>query len=172
MTFDSSLYPMIFSPVFKDYIWGGRNLTCFGKRIPAGITAESWEIAGHTNGTTPIDNGRYAGRLLTDVQDELGLDLIGENCSWALERGKFPLLIKLLDANRPLSVQVHPDDQYALEHEGNELGKTEMWVVLHAEPQAELILGVRSGTTRRDFGQAIVSGTLEHHLHTIPDSCD
>ena len=63
-------------------------------------------------------------------------------CAWAHERGKFRLLIKLLDANRPFSVQVHPDDQYALERVGNELGKTEMWVVLHGEPGAELILGV------------------------------
>jgi mannose-6-phosphate isomerase len=165
---DNSLYPLTFTPVFKDYIWGGRNLTSFGKEIPKGITAESWEIAGHKNGTTRVDNGRYAGRLLTEVQDELGLDLIGTNCAWAHERGKFPLLIKILDANRPLSVQVHPDDQYALKHEGNELGKTEMWVVLYAEPGAELILGVKPGTTRQVFRQAILDGKLERYLHTFP----
>jgi mannose-6-phosphate isomerase len=163
-----SLYPLTFSPVFKDYIWGGRNLARYGKRLPNGITAESWEIAGHKNGTTRVDNGRYAGKLLTEIQDELGLDLIGTYCAWAHERGKFPLLVKLLDANRPLSVQVHPDDQYALEHEGNELGKTEMWVVLHAEPGAELILGVRAGTTKQAFGQAILDGELERFLHTFP----
>ena len=164
----SSLYPLTFRPVLKDYIWGGRNLERFGRKLPQGITAESWEIAGHKNGTTRVENGRYAGKLLTEVQTELGLDLIGSNCAWAQERDKFPLLIKLLDATRPLSVQVHPDDDYALKHEGNELGKTEMWVVLHAEPGAELILGVKSGTTRQAIRQAILDGKLEPFLHTIP----
>lgn len=165
---NNSLYPLTFAPVFKDYIWGGRNLERFGRKLPAGIIAESWEIAAHKNGTTRVDNGRYAGKLLTEVQDELGLDLIGTNCTWAQEREKFPLLIKILDANSPLSVQVHPNDSYALAHEGNELGKTEMWVVLQAEPGAELILGVKSGTTKHAFKQAILDGQLEPFLHTLP----
>lgn len=165
---NNSLYPLTFAPVFKDYIWGGRNLERFGRKLPAGIVAESWEIAAHKNGTTRVDNGRYAGKLLTEVQDELGLDLIGTNCTWAQEREKFPLLIKILDANSPLSVQVHPNDSYALAHEGNELGKTEMWVVLQAEPGAELILGVKSGTTKHAFKQAILDGQLEPFLHTLP----
>jgi len=164
----SALYPLTFEPVFKDYFWGGRNLERFGRELPSDIIAESWEIAGHKNGTTRVNNGRFAGKLLTEVQDELGLELIGLNCAWAQDRGKFPLLIKLLDANRPLSVQVHPNDGYALEHEGNELGKTEMWVVLHAEPGAELILGVKSGTTKQAFRQAIIDCRLEPFLHTIP----
>ena len=165
---NNSLYPLTFAPVFKDYIWGGRNLERLGRELPAGIIAESWEIAAHKNGTTRVDNGRYAGKLLTEVQDELGLELIGTNCAWAQERKKFPLLIKILDANRPLSVQVHPNDSYALAHEGNELGKTEMWVVLQAEPGAELILGVKSGTTKQAFRQAILDGQLEPFLHTLP----
>ena len=159
---------MTFEPVLKDYIWGGRNLERFGRHLPPGVIAESWEIAAHKNGTTTVDNGRYAGKLLTEVQRELGLDLIGRNCSWAQERGKFPLLVKLLDANRPLSVQVHPNDDYALTNEGNELGKTEMWVVLHAEPDARLILGVKPGTSRSSFGQAILDGRLEPFLHSFP----
>jgi len=165
---NNSLYPLTFAPVFKDYIWGGRNLERLGRKLPAGIIAESWEIAAHKNGTTRVDNGRYAGKLLTEVQDELGLELIGTNCAWAQERKKFPLLIKILDANRPLSVQVHPNDSYALAHEGNELGKTEMWIVLQAEPGAELILGVKSGTTKQAFRQAILDGQLEPFLHTLP----
>lgn len=164
----SSLYPLTFEPVLKDYIWGGRNLARFGRNLPPGVTAESWEIAGHENGTTRVDNGPFAGKALTALQAELGLDLIGRNCSWALERGKFPLLIKLLDANRPLSVQVHPDDDYALANEGNELGKTEMWVVLHAEPDAQLILGVKPGTTRELFREAIRDGRLEPFLPAFP----
>ncbi len=165
-----SLYPLKFTPVLKHYIWGGRNLNLkLNRSLPEGEkVAESWEIAGHADGTTPVANGPLAGRLLTDLLESYGLDLIGENSRWALERGKFPLLIKLLDATRPLSVQVHPDDAYALSHEGNELGKTEMWVVLHADPGAEVILGVTRGTTRSAFKQAIDDGRLEPFLHRLP----
>ena len=164
------LYPMVFTPVLKDYIWGGRNLeTRLGRALPAeGVIAESWEIAGHEDGTSTVENGLYAGWPLTRVHAELGLDLIGQNNAWAQARGKFPLLIKLLDASKPLSVQVHPNDAYALAHEGNELGKTEMWVVLHAEPNAELILGVRQGTTPDAFRRAIDETRLEPYLHRVP----
>ena len=163
-----TLYPLTFTPILKDYIWGGRNLaTKLGRPLPSSNIAESWEIAGHEDGTTVVDNGRFAHTLLTDLQTQLGLDLIGSNSAWAHERGKFPLLIKLLDARQNLSVQVHPDDDYALQNEGNELGKTEMWVVLHAEPEAAVILGVTPGTTPEKFRQAIGDGRLEPHLHTL-----
>lgn len=166
---EQTLYPLTFKPVLKDYIWGGRNLErLFDRELPPGKIAESWEIAAHEDGTAVVDNGRYAGKSLTDVHEELGLDLIGKNSAWAQERGKFPLLIKLLDANDRLSIQVHPNDDYALEHEGNELGKTEMWVVLHAEPEAAIILGVKPGTTPQKFRQAIAEGNLEPYLHRIP----
>jgi mannose-6-phosphate isomerase len=163
------LYPLLFRPALKDYVWGGRSLErLFGRSLPAGAIAESWEIAAHEDGTTIIANGYYAGRLLTDLQAELGLDLIGRNCAWAEERGKFPLLVKLLDANDNLSVQVHPDDAYAQAHEGDELGKTEMWVILHAEPDAAVILGVKPGTSPPAFAQAIREGRLELYLHHLP----
>ena len=163
------LYPLLFTPIFKDYIWGGRNLEKFGRNIPTeGVTAESWDIAAHQDGTTIVKNGDYAGYTLAQLQGELGLELIGSNNLWAHERGKFPWLIKLLDANRPLSVQVHPNDEYALTNEGNELGKTEMWVVLHAEPDAEVILGVKAETTPELFREAIERGQLEPYLHHIP----
>jgi len=161
-------YPLTFTPVFKDYIWGGRNLERLGRELPPGIIAESWDIAGHEDGTSVVDNGFWAGKKLTEVHTKLGLELIGRNNTWAQERGKFPLLIKLLDANQPLSVQVHPGDDYALAKEGNELGKTEMWVVLQAEPRAELILGVRAGTTPTAFRQGIENGALEPYLHHLP----
>jgi mannose-6-phosphate isomerase len=165
-----SLYPMTFTPVLKDYVWGGRSLaTKLGRTLPAeGVVAESWEIAAHEDGASLVENGPYAGWPLTRVHGELGLDLIGANNAWAQARGKFPLLVKLLDAATPLSVQVHPDDAYALAHEGNELGKTEMWVVLHAEPGAELILGVKAGATPAAFRQAIEQNRLEPYLHRVP----
>ena len=163
------LYPLLFTPVFKDYLWGGRNLSTLGRNIPSdGVTAESWDIAAHQDGTTIVENGEFAGHSLTQLQDELGLDLIGSNNRWAHERGKFPWLIKLLDANRPLSVQVHPNDEYALTNEGNELGKTEMWFVLHAEPNAEIILGVKAETTPELFRKAIEEERLKPYLHHIP----
>ena len=165
---EQKLYPLTFTPVLKDYIWGGRNLEKLNRVLPEGIIAESWEIAGHEDGTTVVNNGHYAGKSLVEVQAELGLDLIGSKNQWAHERGKFPLLVKLLDANRPLSVQVHPNDEYARLNENNSLGKTEMWVVLDAKPGARLQLGVREGTTPERFRQAITDGNLEQYLHYLP----
>jgi len=163
-----SLYPLLFAPAHKDYIWGGRNLArLLNRDLPAGRIAESWEIAAHEDGVAVAINGPYAGLPLTTIHKRLGLDLVGTNNTWAQDRGKFPLLVKLLDAQDKLSIQVHPDDCYALSHEGNELGKTEMWVVLHAVPEATIIMGVRSGTTREVFREAINNGTLEQYLHTL-----
>ncbi len=169
MNKSDKIYPLLFNPVLKDYIWGGRNLeTQLGRDLPADtIIAESWEIAAHKDGTASVSNGEHAGKKLTTLLDEMGLDLIGSKSKWALDRNLFPLLIKILDANRHLSVQVHPNDQYALQHEGNELGKTEMWVVLHAEPGAEVILGVAEGTTPELFQQAITDGRLEPFMNRI-----
>ena len=166
----TELYPLLFEPVLKDYIWGGRRLeTILGRTLPPETEiAESWEIAAHDDGTTVVANGPRAGQSLTDLRKALGLDLVGTRSAWALERGKFPLLIKILDAQRSLSVQVHPDDDYARAHEGNELGKTEMWVVLHADPGAEIILGVAPGTTPAAFRQALAAGQLEPQLHRLP----
>lgn len=166
----SKSYPILFQPILKDYVWGGRSLeTVLNRVLPSqGVVAESWEISGHENGATVANNGFYAGKSLPTLVAELGVDLVGSRNQWALERGKFPLLIKLLDAQKNLSVQVHPDDAYAQANEGNELGKTEAWVVLHAEPGAEVILGVKEGTTPELFAQAIEAGDLEKHLHHVP----
>lgn len=166
---NETFYPLLFEPVLKDYIWGGRTFEQLGRALPdEGVIAESWEIAGHEDGTTRVINGRYAGKLLTDLHAELGLGLIGTNSAWAQARGKFPLLIKLLDANKQLSVQVHPTDDYALANEGNELGKTEMWVVLAAKPDAKLQVGVKANTTAAAFRAGIENGRLEPYLHYIP----
>jgi mannose-6-phosphate isomerase len=166
---EPSLYPLTFEPVLKDYIWGGRNLESrLGRELPPDVDiAESWEVAAHENGDVTVNNGPLAGKSLSELCREMGADLIGTAGAWAQERGKFPLLIKLLDANRKLSVQVHPDDGYAQEHEGGELGKTEMWVVLHAEEDASIILGVKEGTTPDNFRVAVREGALEPLLHEI-----
>lgn len=162
------IYPLTFRPIFKDYVWGGRNLeTRLGRALPDGIVAESWEIAGHPNGSSVVEEGPLAGQTLQQVQDQLGEALVGARSRYALAQGRFPLLIKLLDANRWLSVQVHPDDEYGLAHEG-EFGKTEMWVVLEAEPGAEIIYGFKAGVKRAAFAEALEAGTVEETLHRLP----
>ncbi|MBW7884340.1 MAG: mannose-6-phosphate isomerase [Caldilineaceae bacterium] len=164
---DHPLYPLTFDPVFKDYPWGGRNLqTVLGRKIPDGIVAESWDIAAHPDGSTAVNTGPLKGKTLPEVQALLGPALVGERSAQALELGRFPLLIKLLDANRWLSVQVHPDDAYGLEHEG-EFGKTEMWVVLHAAPGAELIYGFQAGMTRERYAQEIGTERSADGLHRV-----
>jgi len=162
------LYPMLFSPVFKDYLWGGRRLEHFGRELPKGTPiAESWEIAAHEDGMTVVENGALAGHSLQAVLDLLGEDLIGTHNHWALDMGKFPFLVKLLDAHRKLSVQVHPGDAYARRHEHGELGKTEMWVVLEADPDAAIILGLAENMTREQLAAAIENGNLDPCLNRV-----
>jgi len=163
------IYPLTFEPVFRDYVWGGRNLEAlFGRQLPPGIVAESWEISGHPSSPTRVDGGYWRGRALPDVQAALGANLVGSRGAAMLARGRFPLLVKLLDANQDLSVQVHPDDTFAALHEHGELGKTEMWYVLHARPGAELIYGLRRGATPASLRQAIEGQALESELHRVP----
>lgn len=162
------LYPLTFTPVFKDYPWGGRNLaTRLGRTIPDGIVAESWEIAAHPNGSSTIAAGALADKTLTEAMAVWGERLLGSHNKAALGNQKFPLLIKLLDANRWLSVQVHPDDVYGLTHEG-ELGKTEMWVVIHAEPEAEIIYGFKPGVTPEQYEEEIRKEKAAESLHRLP----
>jgi mannose-6-phosphate isomerase len=166
---NQNIYPLTFTPVFKDYIWGGRNLqTKLGRDLPPGIVAESWEISGHPSDSTRVNNGPLSGKTLPEVLELLGLDLVGTRSQEMLQRGKFPLLIKLLDANQPLSVQVHPDDDYAATHEKGELGKTEMWYILEAQPGARLIYGLKPAVTPESFRQSLEAGHLETSLHELP----
>ncbi|MFQ5578436.1 MAG: type I phosphomannose isomerase catalytic subunit [Anaerolineae bacterium] len=163
------IYPLTFTPQLRDYIWGGRNLeTFYNRRLPPGITAESWEISGHPAAATVVEDGLWAGASLPQVQAKMGELLVGKQAGWALRRNKFPLLVKLLDANQNLSVQVHPGDDYAMTRENGELGKTEMWYVLHAKPGAKLIFGLKRGVTRQSFRRAIETNTLESSLHYLP----
>ncbi|MGM0414784.1 MAG: type I phosphomannose isomerase catalytic subunit, partial [Bacillota bacterium] len=131
------MYPIKFKPVYKEKIWGGRNLKrLFNKNIPEGKVGESWEIASHENGKSIIKNGTYRGMTIQELIAEQGQQILGEK---AVDEyyNKFPLLIKLIDARDNLSVQVHPDDQYASQYKGGESGKTELWYVLNAEPGAK-----------------------------------
>lgn len=159
------LYPFKFNPVFKDYIWGGRELENLGKKIPEGITAESWEISSHPDGISTIANGEFRGQLLTDMIDRFGKELVGTEIYTS--SCKFPLLIKFIDANKKLSVQVHPTDEYAKEHENGELGKNEMWYILAAKPGAKLVYGTRPGITRKDFKRSVKEDRIEECLNEV-----
>ena len=166
---DSRIYPLTFTPVLRDYLWGGRRLaTLYGRDLPPGAVAESWEISGHPHGSTAADRGFWEGQPLPAILDALGEQLVGARAGWALARRKFPLLVKLLDAQQDLSLQVHPDDEYALAHENGELGKTEMWYVLHADPGTSLILGLKPGTTRGAFEAALAANRVETVLNRVP----
>lgn len=163
------LYPLTFTPALRDYIWGGRNLErLYGRPLPPGPTAESWEISAHPTASTVVDAGPLQGYALPEVLAMYGADLVGRRAAWALQRGRFPLLVKLLDAEKRLSVQVHPPDEYAMQHENGELGKTEMWYVLHAQSGARIILGLRRGVTRDDFLRAVMENCLEQVVHSLP----
>lgn len=154
------LYPLKFTPVYKDYLWGGRSLEQLGRTLPPGIVAESWEISAHPDGVSVISNGPLAGLTLPELLETAGEKVLGQALNSVLGK-KFPLLVKLIDANQPLSVQVHPDDHYAQRHEDETYGKTEMWYIIGAEPDAEIIYGLQPGVTADRFREALAEGTIE-----------
>lgn len=155
--------PLFFDPIYKSIIWGGRNLEkIFNRNLPEGKIAESWEISSHGKDNSVIINGEFKGKNLNELLNKFGSKLVGKKCS----SKNFPLLIKLIDANDKLSVQVHPDNEYAKIHD-NDLGKTEMWYIIDAKPNAKLICGVKSGTTKKQFEEAIKNNTLNECLNYV-----
>lgn len=153
---------LFMEPVFHGKIWGGRKLeTMYGYDIPAGPVGECWGISAHPNGDCRIANGPLAGKYLSEVWDakpELFGNIAGD---------RFPLLIKILDATDDLSVQVHPDDAYAGEHENGSLGKTECWYVIDCDEDASIIVGQRAAT-REELSLAIEEGRWSEVLNEIP----
>lgn len=128
---------MIFlDPVFKEVLWGGNKLnTVFGYDIPSDHTGEGWMISAHKNGDCTISSGTYQGKTLSWLWDN-HRELFGE-----IEGDVFPLLVKIIDAKDNLSIQVHPDDEYAAKNENGALGKTECWYVLDCEPDSTIVVG-------------------------------
>ncbi|MBQ9530780.1 MAG: class I mannose-6-phosphate isomerase [Eubacterium sp.] len=153
------------NPVFKDYIWGGNRLSSdYGFETGLDKTAEGWMLACHKDGMNTISSGEFKGKTLQEVFDSEGLEKIaGKNC---LKFPYFPVLIKLIDAFDNLSVQVHPDDEYARRVE-NEFGKTEIWYVLDAVNDAELIYGFKEKITSQEFKEAIENNTLLDKLNRV-----
>src|SRR5262245_15441079 len=164
-----SLYPLKFQPLFKRYLWGGRRLaTALGKVLGEGEDyAESWEIADHEQGQSVIANGKLAGKTLHDLGLERPAELFGrqaERIARAQPAGReprFPLLFKYLDAQRDLSVQVHPSDAAAALLTPPDLGKTEAWLFLDAAPGSRVYAGLKFGFGRAELQREVERGRTE-----------
>ena len=172
-----SLYPLKFKPRFVEKIWGGREIEAvLGKPLPPGKQiGESWELYDFPPGicdnggnwtSAEVLNGPLAGRTLHQLVDDFGRDLLGDVAPVGPHK-QFPILIKFLDAREDLSVQVHPDQDYANTHPEAHL-KTEAWYVIENSSGARIYKGLRPNVTREQFKQSIESGTCEQHLAAIP----
>ncbi|EMF0437490.1 mannose-6-phosphate isomerase, class I [Enterococcus hirae] len=153
--------PMFLKPVFQEKIWGGSRLrSVFGFEIPNDKIGEDWAISAHPHGVSVVENGEYQGQKLDELWQN-HKELFGNPTELV-----FPLLIKILDAEDELSVQVHPDDAYGMKHEG-ELGKTECWYIIDAEPGAEIIYG-HHAKTREELAEMIQEGRWDDLLKKVP----
>ena len=152
-------------PAFKDYLWGGRRLKeIYGKRCDYDTIAESWELSAHAEGQSTVASGWHKGMLFGEYLEKIGRESLGWKCQSLVN---FPILIKFIDAKEPLSVQVHPDDEYALEME-NEYGKNEMWYVLDAEPGAFIYCGFKKHVSKEEVEGRIRENTVTEILNKVP----
>ncbi len=155
-----SLYPTL-----KETIWGGRTLIDdYGFETDGDNAAEAWLLSCHKDGPSFVLNGEYKGKTLSEVIEAEGKEVLGTNNR---DIRDFPVLIKIIDARDKLSVQVHPDDDYAYKYE-NENGKTEAWYVLKCDEGASLIYGVNHDMEREEFAAAIEKGTLLDDVNVVP----
>ncbi len=162
---DAVKYPVRMLPAFKDYIWGGNKLVSdWGKSSPFERTAESWELSAHVNGQSTAANGVYKGMTLSQIIERLGTDCLGTSCE---DSDRFPILIKFIDPCQKLSIQVHPDDDYALKNEGDH-GKTEMWYIAQADPGSRILCGFKRDLSIAGFIDAVRNDTLPGLLNDIP----
>jgi mannose-6-phosphate isomerase len=159
------LYPLTFRPIFKERVWGGRELEkLYAKPLPPEVPiGESWEISDRPGDVSVIANGPLAGMDLHWLLHEHADELLGRPIS---RRERFPLLIKILDAQQKLSLQVHPPPGKAEELGGEP--KTEMWYIADAAPSAELYVGLKRWVSRREFERRIQAGTVSDCFHRLP----
>ena len=155
------MYPIKFENLYYEKIWGGRDFESFRENLPHGDIGESWDIACHHNGMSIVSNGYLKGKTFEELIKEYGTELLGES----FENKEFPLLVKLINSKKKLSVQVHPSDEYAKRVE-NSLGKTEAWYVVDAKPGASLIVGTKN-CDKAIFEKAIREGKTEEYLNKI-----
>ena len=155
---------MRLKPAFKDYLWGGDKLKrLYNKTTDMNIVAESWELSTHKDGSSIIDSGEHKGQSFKEFIENSDEKIIGIK---AKKFSFFPVLIKFIDAKQALSIQVHPSDEYALKNE-NSFGKTEMWYVLDAEPNAFLYYGFVKEVTKAEMNERINNGTLLEVLRKV-----
>ena len=159
------LYPLTFHPIFKERVWGDRNLErLYQKPLPAGVPiGESWELTDRPEGVSVIANGPHAGKDLRWLMEHHSADLLGTPT-----KNQFPLLLKILDADQKLSLQVHPPAAKAAALGGEP--KTEMWYIARAAPGAELYVGLKRGVTREEFERKVTGGGVADCFHRIPVS--
>ena len=163
----NKLYPLKFTPVLKDKIWGGSKLkNLFGKAAETDKLGESWELSGYEGDESVVTNGFLEGNTLPELIEIYMGELVGDKIfdEYGLS---FPLLFKLIDANENLSIQVHPGDEVAAERH-NSYGKTEMWYVIDADPGAELIIGFTNDCTRDEYLDALEADEVESLLQKVP----
>lgn len=160
------LYPFTFQPIFKERIWGGRNIELlYGKPLPPEVPiGESWEISDRAGDESVIANGPLTGKSISWLMENHAKELLGDAKPTA--EGRFPLLIKILDAQEKLSLQVHPPIAKATELGGEP--KTEMWYIAQATPYADLFVGLKQGVTREEFEQKINNGSVAECFHHLP----
>jgi mannose-6-phosphate isomerase len=159
-----SLYPLKFEPILKEKIWGGNKLeTILKKKSTSDKTGESWEISGVKGDISVVSNGELAGANLQELLSQYGGELVGERV-YNQYKNEFPLLIKFIDAQDDLSIQVHPNDKLA-EQRHNSFGKTEMWYVIDAEKDAELITGFNRDIDKEIYLDKINNKNLENILN-------
>ena len=162
------LPPLVFEPYFRPQVWGATRLQrLLGKTLPPGDRiGESWEVSAHPLHVSRVSEGPFTGASLTQLWDLHRREFLGIRNSKP-DRQRFPLLIKLLDCQEPLSVQVHPDDQTAAELLGEPNGKTEAWVVLHADPGSRIFAGLKEGVCRGDLEQLLDRGDVTDCLNSF-----
>lgn len=162
-----NLYPLKFKPIFKERIWGGNKLTSLlNKKLTIPRCGESWELSGIQDDISVITNGFLKGNNLEELIEVYMGELVGE-AIYDKFGTEFPLLIKYIDANDKLSIQVHPDDELSKERHGA-YGKTEMWYVVEAEAGAEMISGFNRNIDRDSYLIALENGKLENLLQMDP----
>lgn len=155
------MYPIKFENLYYKKIWGGRDLESFRDNLPSGDIGESWDIACHENGMGIVANGSLKGKTFKEIIDIYGEEILGKDS----KNKEFPLLVKLINSKDKLSVQVHPNDDYAKRVE-NSLGKTEAWYVVDAKPYSSLIVGTKN-CDKEIFEKAIKDNEIEKYLNKI-----
>ena len=160
------LYPLKFAPIYKQIVWGGTNISkYFHRDIPLDKVAESWELCCRDDGTSVVSSGVLKGMSLSSLILKFGDKLMGIE-TYKKFGSHFPLLIKIIDANENLSVQVHPDDAYARVN-GEKNGKNELWYILDAKEDAKIVYGVKTDESKEDFMKAISENKVEQELNLV-----